>query len=304
MTTIVGTLPTTIKNGDLEDATVLMSLFTFIQAQINANGAANGANADITSMTACTAISPLASINGGPISGLRNRLHNGNFQINQRAVSGTVTLAAGAYGHDRWKAGAGGCTYTFATTGIDTVITITAGSLMQVVEDKNVEGGVFTLSNKGTAQARIAINGASTSGSYAACPLTSASATGGQTMSVEFTTGTLDRAQLEPGSVASTFERRTVGVELFLCQRFYETQRVHILGSAYTAGAYVGGRVTYKVPKRAAASVGTATNVASTNFTGPSTNNVTADGFTIFGNGTAAGTLVEYVADIPVSADL
>lgn len=37
MTTIVNSFPTTIKNGDNEDATVLMSLFTFIQSQVNGN---------------------------------------------------------------------------------------------------------------------------------------------------------------------------------------------------------------------------------------------------------------------------
>ena len=47
-------------------------------------GAGIGANTDITSWS------------GGSLAGLRNRVINGNFGINQRAVSGTVTLAAGA----------------------------------------------------------------------------------------------------------------------------------------------------------------------------------------------------------------
>lgn len=151
----------------------------------------------------------------------RNLLHNGNFIINQRAVSGTVTLAAGAYGHDRWKAGAGGATYTFAASGNSFIITLTAGSLMQVVEDKDVDGGVYTLSNQGTAQARIAINGAATSGAYAATPLTTASTTGNQTITVEFTTGTIDRVQLESGTLATPFARRPYATELAVAQRYY-----------------------------------------------------------------------------------
>ena len=47
---------------------------------------------------------------------IKNKIINGNFDINQRAVSGTVSLAAGEYGHDRFKGGAGGATYTFATS--------------------------------------------------------------------------------------------------------------------------------------------------------------------------------------------
>lgn len=155
---------------------------------------------------------------------LRNRLHNGDFRVNQRAVTGTVTLAAGVYGFDRWKAGASGCTFTFSASGSGFILNISSGSLLQVVEGVNVEGGSYALSNQGTAQGRIAVNGAATSGSYAAAstnsPLLSALATGGQTVSVEFSIGTLDRIQLEPGTGATAFERRPYSVELAMCQRY------------------------------------------------------------------------------------
>ena len=51
-----------------------------------------------------------------------NRIINGNFAINQRLLcfghgaSANPTVANG-YGHDRWKAGVGGCTYTFGCCG-------------------------------------------------------------------------------------------------------------------------------------------------------------------------------------------
>lgn len=182
----------------------------------------------------------------------KNRLINGNFSINQRAVSGTVSLSAGAYGHDRWKAGASGCTYTFAASGNDTVITITAGSLMQVIEGVNIEGGVYALSNEGSAQARIAINGASTSGAYAAAtksaPLLSSSATGGQQITVEFSTGTVHRAQAEPGTIATPFERR-MSLELALCQRYYAFGSFG-LGRADTT-SQINWSVTWPVRMRA-----------------------------------------------------
>lgn len=155
---------------------------------------------------------------------LRNRLINGNFQINQRTVTGSVVLTAGQYGHDRWKAGAAGCTYTFAASGNDVVITISAGSLMQVIEDINVEGGVYAISNEGTAQARYAVNGGATSGAYAAAtkaaPLVTTSATASQQVTVEFSTGTIHRAQCEPGTATTVFERRMATLELAMCQRY------------------------------------------------------------------------------------
>ena len=156
----------------------------------------------------------VSTINGGAI-GAKNTIINGNFGINQRGVSGTVTLSAGAYGHDRWKAGASGCTYTFATSNNVTTITITAGSLMQVIEGINLQSGTHTLSWAGTAQGRV------DAGSYGGSGLTG-TAVGGTNQTVEFGTGTVSLVQYEAGSVATPFERRLYGQELALCQRYYQ----------------------------------------------------------------------------------
>jgi hypothetical protein len=153
----------------------------------------------------------------------RNILINGNFLVNQRGyVSGTAT-ASSTYMHDRWKSTTTNSNYTFTQGTPDTTITIAAGTIAQIVEDKNVAGGVYTLSWTGTATARIAINGGTTSGSYAASPITTSSATAGQTITVEFSTGTLGKVQLEPGSVATPYERQIYNDQLAQCQRYYAT---------------------------------------------------------------------------------
>lgn len=156
----------------------------------------------------------VSTINGGPI-GAKNAIINGSFGINQRGVSGTVTLSAGAYGHDRWKAGASGCTYTFATSENVTTLTISAGSLIQVIEGLNLNSGTYTLSWTGTAQGKIG------AGSYAGSGVTG-TATGGTNLNIEFGTGTVSLVQFEPGSVATPFERRPFTTELQLCQRYFE----------------------------------------------------------------------------------
>jgi hypothetical protein len=161
-------------------------------------------------------------IASGEAIGFRNRLRNANFAINQRAVSGTVTLAAGIYGHDGVKAGASGATYTFAATGLDTTLTITAGSLILPIETMLIEGGTYTLSQAGTAQARVwQGTGYSGSGSYASSPITVTGLTAATQTNVEFSTGTVLRPQFEPGAVATAFERRPPGVELGMCQRYF-----------------------------------------------------------------------------------
>lgn len=162
----------------------------------------------------------------------RNRLINGDFSVNQRQVSGTVTLAAGVYGHDRWKAGASGCTYTFATSNGATTLTITAGSLQQVIEDVNVPSGVNTcvMSWSGTAQGKIG------GGSYGASGIT-ASVTGGATLTVEFNTGSLSKVQFEQGTIATAFESRHHGAELALCQRYFQNVSGTFTGLASSATA-------------------------------------------------------------------
>jgi hypothetical protein len=66
-----------------------------------------------------------------------NLLINPDFRINQRGyASGGTIGGAYAYGmHDRWKSGASGGIYTFTQLASSTQITITAGSIVQVIED-------------------------------------------------------------------------------------------------------------------------------------------------------------------------
>ena len=155
------------------------------------------------------------SLNGGQLAGMRNKIINGNFGVNQRGVSGTVTLAAGAYGHDRWKAGASGCTYTYATTQNVTTITITAGSLMQVIEGLNLQSGTHVLSWTGTAQGRV------DNGAYGASGEVTGTAVGGTNQTIEFNAGTVSRVQYEPGTVSTPFEHRLYPAERELCLRYF-----------------------------------------------------------------------------------
>ena len=203
----------------------------------------------------------ISTINGGAI-GAKNAIINGNFGINQRGASGTVVLSAGVYGHDRWKAGASGCTYTFATTNNVTTITITAGSLMQVIEGINLQSGTYTLSWAGTAQGQV------DGGGYAGSGLTG-TAVGGTNQTVEFGTGTVSLVQYEAGSVATPFEHRQYGQELALCQRYYEkSYDIGVVPGSITASGTIyrtldagplsfasPGAIRFKVNKRATPSV-------------------------------------------------
>ena len=190
-----------------------------------------------------------------PLSAIfRNRLIDAGFIINQRGYTSGTSLSAGTYAHDRWKAGAGGATYTFTqgSTGVPIIITITAGSLQQVIEGCNMpEGGTYVLSWTGTAQARF--NG----GTYGSSPLAVTGIVAGANTTIEFNTGTVSFPQLEVGSSATGFEYRQYGQELALCQRYYyqtPASTVYIsrscAGQAYSTSGFEGAIFSFPVSMR------------------------------------------------------
>jgi hypothetical protein len=157
----------------------------------------------------------MASLNGGQLAGLRNRIINGNFSVNQRTYVSGAAVGTGLYGHDRWKMAASGDTYTYATALNVTTVTIPASKvLQQVIEGANLESGTYCLSWSGTAQGKIG------GGSYGASGVTG-SIIGGTNTTIEFGPGTVSKVQLELGTVATPFEQRPPGLELALCQRYF-----------------------------------------------------------------------------------
>jgi hypothetical protein len=232
-----------------------------------------------------TALNLKASLNSPALAGFKNRLINGQLNINQRVVSGTVTLVAGAYGHDRFKAGASGCTYTFSKSANVTTLTISAGSLIQVVEGLNLETGTYCLSWSGTVQGKIG------AGSFAASGVTG-SITGGTNTNIEFNTGTLSLPQLEKGPTATAFDYRDYGRELMMCQRYY----LQLAGNSGfrldfngAAANYQGKAIfTFPVPMRAAPTMNapTSSNVNVNTATYAVDN---AFSWNIYGAATAAG---------------
>jgi hypothetical protein len=180
----------------------------------------------------------------------KNRIINGGFIMNQRGHTSGTALASGSYGHDRWKGGASGGTYTFTagSTGVNITITITAGSIIQVIEGANLpEGGTYVLSWTGTAQGKIG------SGSFSASGVTG-TITAGTNTNIEFNTGTCSNVQLEFGSLATSFDYRPFGTELVLCQRYYSTFGYQIFGYG-GAGQLVGSPISFKASMRASPTI-------------------------------------------------
>jgi len=240
---------------------------------------------------------PAGGGGGGSINEFRNVIINPLFDQNQRVVSGTVILSAGQYGHDRWKAGASGCTYTFSTSNGVTTITISAGSLQQVVEAIVFagRGGTYFLTWQGTAQGRI--NG----GSYGTSGAVSASLDGSANATVEFSAGTLALPQLELGAPGA-FSGRHPAQEALLCRRYFHRvtgRRIFVTGSRNTFNVNGYIHEVFPVPMRV---IPTMTYGAVSNTGAPFTVDVTTRFFTVGSQASSAG-LAEmdgYTADAEI----
>jgi hypothetical protein len=147
---------------------------------------------------------------------MRNLLINGNPIINQRGyVSGTATSGANQYTLDRWRVVTSGQSITFTDSANVRTVTAPAGGIEQVIEGINILSGTYVLNWTGTATATV--DGASVAKGG------TVTLTGGTNCTVRFSGGTFSLPQLEPGTVATPFERRSYGQELSLCQRYFCT---------------------------------------------------------------------------------
>jgi hypothetical protein len=188
------------------------------------------------------------SFNGGPLSGFRNLIINGNPLVNQRGyVSGTATSGANEYTLDRWRVVTSGQNLTFSTTANVCTATAPAGGVEQVVEGASILGGTYVLNWDGTATATVNGNAVAKGGTV--------TLTGGTNATVKLTGGTFTKVQLEPGSVATPFEERPAGVELMLCQRYFESVAYPAFYLPATTATAMYIPVYFKANKRATPTV-------------------------------------------------
>jgi len=262
--TITGNLTV---SGDFRADTVVVS------GAIVASGAAIAGNVNIEGDVGISGDLTVRSLNEGPLAGFRNLLINANPVINQRGyVSGTATTATNQYTLDRWRVVTSG--QALSWTEVSGIRTVTAPSqgVVQVVESGNNLGGIHTLSWTGTARATV--------NTIPVAAGTSVSLPPGTNVTVLFSGGTFELPQLEPGPVATPFERRPLSTEINLCKRYYENVYTVAAATAAAGNALSASTVNYQVEKRVAPTAATLVSGLST----VNSNSATNDFFTVNGH--------------------
>lgn len=224
------------------------------------------------------------------LRGVKNYLINGDFALNQRAFAGGA-LAAGVYGHDRWKAGAGGCNYTVnVSTG---AVTHVSGPLVQVIESPRLASVQITVSVE-SPNGTVAVNvdgqtGSITSGAgRRGVTLTLPSgSTGNVTLTLTATNVTYRQVQVEFGATTTPFEWRPAAIEYVLASRYYRRGR-YSADFYTTSGSFQAMRVPFGANMRAAPAVSGAFTYTLATASGL-TDNPSVDSLRVGAQATATG---------------
>ncbi|ASL01750.1 hypothetical protein [Xanthomonas citri] len=188
-----------------------------------------------------------------------NLLINGDMRINQRLFAGG-SLAAGAFGYDRWFADTGGCNVSVSTAG---VISHVSGTLCQAIEAPrgafgvtvtvrvdDLSGGNLTGSVGGVAFTITPGTGAR----YASVLAPASSASGNLLVKLTGTGLTYRNVGVVRGADMSGSEQRNQAVEQLLASRYFFRGLPWPEGlnfCPYAANAYFSWPIIFAVPMRA-----------------------------------------------------
>jgi hypothetical protein len=219
---------------------------------------------------------------GVPYAIGRNLLINSSFYVNQdnRTLGASnITLAAGEYLVDGWRAGDGGAVVNFGgiyVVGDARVMTIVSGSVQCPFEWYRIQGlgYSYTLSWLGSSKGNLyqtnVIGGNTPSGTSPVRGGLSSAPVVSTHYWAEFGVGSVTRPQLEFGSTQTPYEYRTASAELMECQRFFNRVNCSVRAFSGSAGATYECTINWPemraIPTIGAATVGTTLNVTTINL--------------------------------------
>lgn len=202
----------------------------------------------VNDMTAEIYASPGMS---GSIAG-NNMLISCGIPINQSFFAGG-SLAAGVYGYDMWKAGAGGCNISISSsTGVFNHV---SGSIQQIIENPILAWGsplTFSVENP-SSNISVSIGGSTATiaaGSGRQSVTVTPSGSGNMVVQITASGATYSRPKLERGTIATRFEPVPYSIDILMVQRYFETGTINLFGCVSAVGGWAGVQCDFKVEKR------------------------------------------------------
>ena len=306
-----------------------------------ASGPATTVQAALIALQAQDAnLTALASINGGQIAGLRNRVINGSMATDQRNSGAAQTITAGAalaYTVDRFYgystganvtgqqvAGTSPNAYLYRFTGAASVTKIGFAQRIEDLNCQDLAGNTAKLSVDLSNSLLTTVtwtayyaNTANTFGSLAS-PTRTLISTGTFTVTSTLTryntsitipsaattgieielsvaaqisgTWSIGNFQLERGATATTFEQRSYGLELALCQRYGASIGINQYRVDLSANGAGNSTLSFPItPMRVVPTAITQPTFTYTNASGASFTGVTNSGITLSWTVTSAG---------------
>jgi hypothetical protein len=234
-----------------------------LRVKVSADGA-TWRDAIVVDRTSGAVTLPNTTLPGGSNAVQPSLIVNGDFQINQRAFAGGA-LAAGAYGHDRWKAAAGGASWSVAGL----TVTLASGTLEQVVESAmwgyaNLASTQVTVSLEAPS-ADLTVTFGSASGTITAGSgrrsltlTTGAGDTGNLALRIAKASGSgvsFARVKLEVGASATGWQARALSDELVAARRYYQVFGSGGVGANRSVGTQHGMGFGFQAAMRTTPSI-------------------------------------------------
>lgn len=143
----------------------------------------------------------------------QNKIINSSYVVNYALAADSGTLAANAFWREGWLAGPSGCTYSYSSaTG---VLTITAGTMIQIVDGvtESVVSGTHCINWEGTSTATVAGTARAKGDTF--------TLSNNQIFTVSFGVGTVSKVQIVMGMSTSDYIKPSVSMERFRCQPYF-----------------------------------------------------------------------------------
>lgn len=169
-----------------------------------------------------------------------NKLINSSFLVNYAQIADSGTLAANGFWREGWLAGPSGCTYSYSSA--SGILTITAGTMIQIVDGvtEGISSGTHAINWEGTSPATVAGTARAKGDTFTLANR--------QVFTVSFGVGTMHQPQIVMGENVSAYTQPSLTMERMRCQPYFWRSPLMDSGALATNTANWFGSIVFVPP--------------------------------------------------------